>query len=74
MWVVGLWGGRVPLSSVLFPLLRARLLVELFGADVEILLPVEAQGAGVIHRVPATRSNRITVPTAVLDRKTRISY
>jgi hypothetical protein len=33
----------------------ARLQVELLGADLEIFLPVETEGAGVVHRVPATR-------------------
>jgi hypothetical protein len=32
----------------------ARLQVELLGADLEIFLPVETEGAGVVHRVPAT--------------------
>jgi hypothetical protein len=32
----------------------ARLQVELLGANLEIFLPVETEGAGVVHRVPAT--------------------
>jgi hypothetical protein len=32
----------------------ARFQVELLGADLEIFLPVETEGAGVVHRVPAT--------------------